>query len=485
MKRILKSYRHLIALLAVIVMAAALVGLGLPAVCGLALVGCWQLSQLAMSKRRAVCFNTGMTPEQIKEFEGILKELSQYKDLFPSLKDLGGVEGGFAAIKALPGMLKGQQQITTKLQDDLAGVRRVLLSNQRGNGAIRRANGVLEVTDECARHLGGIALIKGMKSGQIKGDRWEGVLKDIFGEAELKTALTTSDIPLPTEWSGQVVELVSEFGTARRYGTVFPLGAGTVKLPRLGTDTAFGLIAMSATVTEKSPTIVFVTFTAEKYGGLVRVPSEIDEDSVVAIGQFIARYAARQIAREEDLVFWTGNGTTDGDPEGLTVSTITNSKVTQMAATKTHYSDATLANLRTLRSVPDAAALRTAAYYMHPTFEQHLAGLNTAGDKPYNPQAQIMGSNANPMTIGPTLDGFPIRWIDIMPAFSTGVNVSKVFILFGDASFQYLGVRGGIRFDTSTEAGFTTDEILIRALERFTIGLMALGAVAGLQTAAS
>ena len=39
--------------------------------------------------------------------------------------------------------------------------------------------------------------------------------------------------------------------------------------------------------------------------------------------------------------------------------------------------------------------------------------------------------------------------------------------------------------DTSKEAGFTTDEILIRALERFTIGLMATGAVSGLETAAS
>jgi hypothetical protein len=52
-------------------------------------------------------------------------------------------------------------------------------------------------------------------------------------------------------------------------------------------------------------------------------------------------------------------------------------------------------------------------------------------------------------------------------------------------SYNYLGVRGGIRFDTSKEAGFTTDEILVRALERFTVGKMATGAVAGLITAAS
>jgi HK97 family phage major capsid protein len=72
-----------------------------------------------------------------------------------------------------------------------------------------------------------------------------------------------------------------------------------------------------------------------------------------------------------------------------------------------------------------------------------------------------------------------------MPVYSMVDAASTVFMLFGDASFQYLGVRGGVRFDTSREAGFTSDEILVRALERFTIGLMATGAVAGLITAAS
>ena len=159
----------------------------------------------------------------------------------------------------------------------------------------------------------------------------------------------------------------------------------------------------------------------------------------------------------------------------MSKNSITNSKVTQMASTKTHYSDATLANLRAVRAVVDAAALRNGAYYMHPSFEQHLSGLNTAGDKPYN-SSGLMGA---------TFDGFKINWIDVMPAYSTSANVSKVFVLFGDPSYQYLGIRGGIRFDTSREAGFATDEILVRAVERLTIGLMATGAVSGLETAAS
>jgi HK97 family phage major capsid protein len=275
-----------------------------------------------------------------------------------------------------------------------------------------------------------------------------------------------------------VVELVSQFGAARQFGTVFPLGSGSVKLPRIKTDPVFGLIAASGTVTEKSPQTEWVTFSPEKFGGLVRLPSEIDEDSIVAIGQFVARYSARQIAKVEDHNFFVSTGAgsgANGSVKGIAVSVIDNSKVVQQASTKTKTSDVTLANLRAIRAVVDAAAIAMGSYYLHPSMEQALSGLNTSGDKPY----LANGSR------GATLDGFPIRWVDVLPVYSTSAQASTVYALFGDLSFQYLGVRGGVRFDTSKEAGFTTDEILIRALERFTIGLMATGAVSGLQTAAS
>ena len=334
-----------------------------------------------------------------------------------------------------------------------------------------------EVTEECARHLGGLAIVAGLKGGQITGDRYEGIVKDVLG-MEAKAALTTSDIPLPTGYGSQVVELVSAFGAARRFGTVMPLGNGTVKLPKLTTDPTFGLIAQSGSITEKSPQIGWVTFNPEKFGGLVRLPSEIDEDSIIAIGQFVARYSARQLARVEDHNFFIGTGAgsgVNGSVKGIALSVIDNAKVVVQATGKTKTSDITLANARAIRSVVDAPAILGGAYYAHPSMEQAFSGLNTAGDKPY------VANGAR----GATLDGFPINWVDIMPAYSTTAQAGKTYLLFGDLSYQYLATRGGVRFDTSKEAGFTTDEILIRALERFTIGLMADGAVSGLQTAAA
>jgi HK97 family phage major capsid protein len=367
------------------------------------------------------------------------------------------------------------KQVANELKVELNKLRTEQLNLKRGIAQAGKRKG--EVTEDCARALGAIALVGAIGRGTARdNDRACGVVKDVLG-IEAKTALSSTDIPLPVGYSGEVVELVAEYGAARKFGTVYPLGSGVVNLPRLKTDTTFTVLAQATAITEKSPQTEWVTFTPEKFGGLIRLPAEIDADSIVPMGQFLARYSARNIARVEDWNFFMGTGTVgtvNGDVEGLCVSTVSNSK-TVASGTLASPSEFTLAHLRSVRAKCDAAALQNAAYYMHPSFEQLLSNLNTAGDKPYNANG-IMGA---------TLDGYPIRWVDVMLPYLTTDVVSKVHVLFGDASYQYLGVRGGISFATSTEAGFATDEVLVRCMERFTIGLMATGAVGGLITHSS
>lgn len=400
----------------------------------------------------------GTINERLKKVEDIEKAIGKNKEEYDSVTKLVG-----------------------EIKVEMENVRRAQVA-QRSARVLRIGNGPVqaEVSVECARQLGAIVLLAAYRQGKAEGkmaDTVEGLYKDITGH-QIKAALTSSDIPLPTEFSGEVVELVGMYGTARQYGTVFPLGTGQVKLPKLTTDPTFGLIAGSGTVTEKSPQTAWVTFNAEKFGGLVRMPTELDEDSIVPLGQFLARYAARNIARAEDHNFWASTGAgsgINGTAEGLTKSVVTDSKTVALASGLLAPGEANLAKVRQLRTAVDAAALRMGAYYAHPSWEQFFSGLNTAGDKPY------LANGLN----GATLDGFPIRWVDVLPVYSMVDAASTVFMLFGDVSYNYLGVRGSMRFDTSREAGFTTDEILVRALERFTIGKMATGAVAGLITAAS
>ena len=336
------------------------------------------------------------------------------------------------------------------------------------------------VSEGCARHLAAIFVLSAEAQGKLHDHRQRenllGAACDFLG-VQQRAALTTTDIPMPIAYAQEVVELVWTFGQFRRYATVYPLGTLTTKLPKLSTTPAFGVIAQSGSAAEKSPQIGFVTFTAFKSGGIVRVPSEIDSDSVVQLGQFLARYIAREMARWEDSVGYLGDGTgTYGSVSGIGKKADALGNKIQLATTKTKPSDITVADLRNLRGKVDAAALAMGAYYMHPTMESFLAGLNNATNlTPY------VANGRN----GPTLDGFPVRWIGVMPIFDQSAHINQYQVLFGDHSYWYFGERTGLDIQTSRDVYFATDEVGIRALERFDIQLMADNATSVLQLAAS
>jgi len=338
------------------------------------------------------------------------------------------------------------------------------------------------VSEECARHLGAILIMSGLAQGKIQkltnadqlAREAEKVVRS-FG-AENRSALTTSDIPLPTQYGSEVVELIWKYGQARQHATIYPLGSGTAKLPKLKTSPAFGFMDMSEVVPEKSPKIEFVDFNAKKAGGIVRVPSEIEADSIVAIGQFLARYMAREFAKWEDVVLFNADGSsTYKSISGVCKKADTLGKKVQLAAAKTSPSDITLANLRALRAKVASAALASSAYYMNLTHESHLTSFNN-----------VTNGQVFTWTNGQArLDGFPVRWVDVLPVFDTDAHASQYQVAFGDLSYWYFGERGTPRIETSRDVFFATDEIAIRALERFDCGLMADEAMAVLQLAAS
>src|SRR4051812_23257235 len=75
-----------------------------------------------------------LTEEQVKEFKSVLDGLAEYKEMFPKLKELGTVEGGFAAIKQLPTTIKELVEGYKKLQEDNSKMKKTLLSRSTGSG---------------------------------------------------------------------------------------------------------------------------------------------------------------------------------------------------------------------------------------------------------------------------------------------------------------------------------------------------------------
>src|SRR5207253_9862493 len=123
--------------------------------------------------------------------------------------------------------------------------------------------------------------------------------------------------------------------------------------------------ALSGAFPEKSPTVTFASLESHKIGGIVRMPREIDEQSIVAMGQFLARYGAVEFARAEDTWGFLADGSgTYETVKGIVQIARDNTKTVVLASTKTKPSDATLSDFRTLRTKVNKADLnvRISAY---------------------------------------------------------------------------------------------------------------------------
>jgi HK97 family phage major capsid protein len=479
MKKMLKPVRHLVMLAAVIVAAIALAMLGIPPVACVFMVGCYQLSQFALSKPRNRFYTvTALTPEQVKEFEDILKSFESMGEVFKELNGIAKAEGGFAAIKALPDVFKKEQARVDELHAEVKKLSKRLFENTPTG--VRWVNGQPFVTEDCAKYIGAMAVIRSANANKLKGANAEDMIARAAGflNMEAKTAIAATDIPLPVQYAAQIVELVYQYGQARKFCTVYPLGTASVKLPRLKTgEPAFAFLAMSGAVGEKVPQMEFITFTPGKCGGIVRIPSEIDADSIVAVGQFVARYIAREMAKLEDSCLFLGDGTaTYNSITGVGLTSTNDGSVLQLTAGNSNSSLITLANVRALRAKVTGAVLKTACYYAHPTMDALFITYNTS--------ATVVPYQRNKDGTA-TLDGFPIQWVNTMPVYSTTATLNAYQIYFGDLSWWYFGERMSMAVETSRDVYFATDEIGIRALERIDIHQMGQACSAALQLSAS
>src|SRR5947208_12142114 len=200
---------------------------------------------------------------------------------------------------------------------------------------------------------------------------------------------------------------------------------GTARAARMGTRPAFGSIAMSAAITEKSPTIAFASLESHKIGGIVRLPRELDEQSIVALGQFLARYGAVEFARAEDTWGFLADGSgTYESVKGIVQIARDNTKTVVLAATKTKPSDATLADFRNLRTKVNKAALsgRESAYYVDSTWETQLPTFNSAAEQ--HVYQRLPDGTA-------MLDGYSVVWTDVLQAFTTSAAADAPIAVFG------------------------------------------------------
>ncbi len=496
MKKFLRKYKHITALFAVVVISLLLLPLG----AALFVIALYQLTQFAMSKgyRRGQLCMAALTDEQIKEFGEATKAASKFiTDNSKLFEGLQNKDNGLEALQKMPGLLTAEQKRVDEIQGDMKKLKKQLA--KRSEAGVRWIGNVPFVTNDCAEHLAATFVIdcarlgeKAMNQLNSQSKSHEGLIAKAaeYLGVEIKTAMSGTQAPLPTNFVSQITELVFAYGQARQYATVYPLGGGTTKLPRLAAgEDDFGYLGagtagMSQALAEKRVAAELVTFTPNKAGGLIRIPTELEEDTFIQLGQFLARYIARQFAKLEDRTMFIADGSaTYANQTGVGPYCVTNNAyLVKLDNAETKFTDITIDDLRLMRGKVSAAVLANmaaqgqtaAAYYMHPSAEPFLRSLNKGQLIPVytveNGQSKI--------------DGWPVRWIGVGAVNNDTAQANAFAAFFGDLSYWYLGERGQTRVEVSKEVFFASDELAMRALERHDVQCLAVDAMATLQLGA-
>jgi hypothetical protein len=163
-----------------------------------------------------------VTDDQVSELQTTLKEVKE----------------SWSALKDLPGSVSTLQDETNRLREQLSGVRRALAARPTD---VTRARVAGSVSDECARQVAATFVAHCERSGRLEAlcsvpaqrDAVTQFARDTLG-LSTRTALSTTEIPLPSQYGSEIRELISEFGVVRRRMSPYPIGMGTARPARMG-----------------------------------------------------------------------------------------------------------------------------------------------------------------------------------------------------------------------------------------------------------
>ncbi len=124
---------------------------------------------------------------------------------------------------------------------------------------------------------------------------------------------------VPDAMSASIIDLRETYGIGRQWAEIMPMSSDVQIVPRrVGSPTA-SFVGENVSITESEPTFNNITFTAKKLGILTRMSTELSEDAVINVADYMTRDMAWAFALKEDQCLFIGDGSaTYGGITGLT-----------------------------------------------------------------------------------------------------------------------------------------------------------------------
>lgn len=269
---------------------------------------------------------------------------------------------------------------------------------------------------------------------------------------------------VPDEMQRALVRLREERGVFSQYARTYPMASDNLFVPREINDVTAYWVGEGSEITASDDDLGAAELTAKKLACLTKVSTELDEDSVVAIGDMITRSMAYAMADKIDEAGFNGDGTsTYGGVTGL-ANALDSNAIQDAAASNDSALELDLADFEATAGLLPQYSGMTPVWFVHSAvyYASMCRLMNAAG-----------GTTGTEIANGTERRflGFPVVFTQVLPS-TTGTLASTILCYLGDLRLAAtIGVRRNVQTQVSLDRYFENDLIGIKATERIAINV--------------
>lgn len=264
------------------------------------------------------------------------------------------------------------------------------------------------------------------------------------------------------QFESAIINLKEEFGVFGQYVRNVPMTSDQWIGPRRLSGLTAYAVTEAQEITASDANMNQVSLTAKKWGTLTRISSELNEDAIVAIADFLVGEIAFAHAVKEDQSGFLGDGTTTyngimGLANALnagSVATAAAGQITAAGLTIAVFQDA-VSKIPQFPGIAPRWFVNSAVYWNVMARVQLAAGGNTVENIGSGPVLQFMG--------------YPVTFAQTLPKT---IAASTKFAYFGDLSMAATkGNRRGVSIAADASRYFEFDQTAIRSTLRYDIDI--------------
>jgi HK97 family phage major capsid protein len=267
----------------------------------------------------------------------------------------------------------------------------------------------------------------------------------------------------------EIIVLVEEYGAWPKNARNIQMKSDTLIVPRRVGGLSAYFVGENTAIPDSDASWDRVQLVAKKCAVSNRMSSEILEDSVLNLADYITGEVSRSLAELIDTVGFVGTGSgSHGGIIGACTKIVDGSheaSVVTAAGGNTGAQTLDIDDLIATAGRLPLFARANARWYCSPAVfaasVQRLGLVNNVG---------LAGGNTAANLAAPSelrLLGYPIEFVHVMPS-TIGADPGKVLFLFGDLSMGAMyATRRGVTFKTSTDRYAELDQTLIVCSTRF------------------